>query len=236
MRDSIRGLTLVEILVATALAGFLMLLIASVSNTDNKMHNRVRVSAFFQSYEIAKIRAFADKEQFERGFFASNDPLLSSCRLNPCDSTCVASVEWRPLAWSDIPIIMYKKDHQDFNAGGQYTLPLFERCEPLPPLPEDVGKDPPPRYKPECRINVRAEWRSGPLGTIEYRIHMKDHTLGVTRTLSHYESPYDLGQSHNCREERVAAYCKGPKAYLLRVDFKTPAMVCGDPESRVNYP
>jgi hypothetical protein len=213
-----------------------MLLIASVSGSDAKMHSRVRVGELLQSYEIAKIRSLADKEQFSRGLGVSEDKLLMSCRLNPCDSTCVASLEWRPLAWSDIPIHLYKLNSKELNAGGRYTLPLFERCEPLPPRPEDVGKDLPPRYDASCRVSVRAEWRSGPHGTLEYRIHMKDNTHGVTRTLNHYESPYDLGQSHDCREERVAAYCKGPGAYLLRIDFKEPSMVCGDPESRVNYP
>jgi hypothetical protein len=236
MRDPVRGLTLVEVLVATALSGFLMLLVVSFSGSDAKMHNRVRVGEFIQSYEVAKIRSFADKAMFERSIGASNDPLLEACRLNPCDTACVKSEAWRPLAYADIPVIPYKVDGQEFFAGGRYTLPLFEKCAPLPPRPEDVGKDPAPRYPPECRVDVRAMWRSGPHGTLEYRIQLKDNSLGITRSINHYESPYDLGQSHDCREERVAAYCKGPGSFLISVDFKEASMICGDPESRVNYP
>ena len=137
------------------------------------------------------------------------------------------------MTWGEIPIVRYVLNGSEVVDGGRYKLPNFELCEALP---KEMGEDAtsPPRYAPECRVSIKASWRSGTYGTLEYRIAVRDNTLAMNRVLSHYQSPFKEGRPHRCEMERVAALCKSPGAYLLNVDFTSSTIICASPDE-VNY-
>jgi len=222
-------------MVAAALGSFLMLLMASMWSGDTKMHSRVKVAESLQTYEISQIKTFSNPGNFDRGFLAGRNPQLDSCRSNPCQDTCTKVLQWQPMEWQDVPITLYKISGKPVNDGGRYTLPHFNRCLPLPLLPGETQGESPPRYDPACRVSMHAEWKSGPYGTLQYRIVVRDQIHTMNLVLNHQESPYRSGTPHDCRIQRSAAFCKSPGAYLLSVDFDADKLTCASPFSEVNY-
>jgi len=230
----ISGFSLTELMVALGIAAFLMLVMTSLSTSDAKMHSRVRVAEYIQSYTISTIKTFANKAQFEQGFQGKTNPILDECRQNPCDPQCLKKTEWQPMTWDKIPIVKYEVNGNEVVDGGRYTLPKFDLCTPLPKTISETAMDP-PRYAPECRASIKASWRASAFGTLEYRIMLRDNALGMGRIINHYESPYSAGRPHKCEMAKVVAYCKSPGAYLLSLNFMDPSLVCASPDAEVNY-
>jgi prepilin-type N-terminal cleavage/methylation domain-containing protein len=232
-----QGITLTELMIAMALGSLVILLANSLQKSDSHMHSRVVAAEQIQGYEQSIHKALMSGESK----FLSRNPVWARCQQNPCDSSCLTQREWQPLEWISekenihVPVYVYRirPSLEEKNDGGRFQIRNLKRCDPLP-QPDTLAIDQAPVYPANCSLRMAASWRSGPYGTLEYRIELQDLHSKIYRRISHYEVLKRDWRSAGCNlGGRV--YCRSQGTNLLMVDFEKQDQICASPLLMENY-
>jgi hypothetical protein len=97
------------------------------------------------------------------------EQLTLGCLIKSTDqSWCRDQLEWADIEFAHIPLTLIRNPvTKEFeNYGGAFDPKDMSRPCPRQLVPGEIPEVTPPHYAPNCTLNVKAKWRTGPAQTI----------------------------------------------------------------------
>ena len=167
--QSSNGFSLVEVIVATALVGFMAILMAGLDGAILHGEKKSADHSALDIFEINRITEIANHGKVQEHLASAKDPLLLECLQSYCSKNCLSG-EWHPLAWDPIPINMIRAGTTMNNIGGGHILPSWKNC----PVQQDTTESSDDKkvfegdfFPATCMGRTRASWKNLGPGTIQ---------------------------------------------------------------------
>jgi prepilin-type N-terminal cleavage/methylation domain-containing protein len=248
-----KGMTLVEVLMASALIGVLVFLVGGIQRLLATTDRNNQDTRSLDLFDVQQRLDFSVSDKLQRKLALAGDPDLIKCLSDLCTPCEVKN--WKPLKWGQIPVnlVRLSAGAEPINDGGAHTLPDWAIC--IPQITEatykedDLKRDTILIYPPHCKARSKAHWRAAAGDTIEFQIDLAVHTNSgrVARELRYFLPraelvgafcPYGVADCPNhirnaygdgrCSTQRVSCQLLQP-SFMLSAELDTSNVKCGDP-------
>jgi len=218
------GMTLIELMVATAIFSLIILATTSGSIVGLKEVQRSDKMRLVQNFELAHRIQFLDRIVVKVLAAESEDALLNKCLNSSCVSDCLKQSEWKSVKWGNIDLNRFATDDgRIVNLGSRFKVKKdgLDECS----LIKQNGVPIPPYFAPDCNFMTSARWKSGGADTVLIEIQLSDPEAGISRNLR-YHVPIEKDPLTQSCQPANAISCGASNVFITKIDFSGETLNC----------